>query len=122
MYSAEVTATILNGIRNIGTGSVTASNLSGAEVYNVFNSGTGQITLSGSANSLTLKNEGTGDFKGFDFPVLDADVTLIGTGNCEVHCTETLNVRIEGSGDVYYKGDPTLQVEIEGSGKVIDAN
>jgi hypothetical protein len=33
-----------------------------------------------------------------------------------------MTVFIEGSGNAYYKGNPSIQVMIEGSGEVIDSN
>jgi Ca2+-binding RTX toxin-like protein len=105
-----------------GTGGITARALKGAEIFTVTNSGTGSVTLLGKANSLTLVNEGSGDLKAFEFEVLEADLTLIGSGNAELHCTESMKVLIEGSGNVYYRGNPTMEASIEGSGKVVDAN
>jgi len=120
--NARITATGLSGISNSGTGSITASSLSGSETFALYNSGTGNVTISGSANSLDLVNEGSGDIRAFGFEVSQADLTLIGSGNAEVYCTNALTVLIEGSGSVYYKGNPTIETSIEGSGKVLDAN
>ena len=120
--NAVITTNSIKGIRNIGTGDVSASNILGNEDFTLYNSGTGTITLEGSANSLDVYNEGSGDIKAFEFPVDVAEVQLIGSGNCEVHCTDSMNVFIDGSGNVYYKGQPGIQVSIEGSGKVIDSN
>jgi hypothetical protein len=119
---AVVTAARITGIRNSGTGDVTALGLAGEANFTLFNSGTGNVALEGSADSLELKNDGSGDVSAFDFLVREADLTLIGSGNCEVQATETLNVYIEGSGNVYYKANPSIQVNVEGSGQVIDAN
>ena len=112
----------LTAIRNIGTGDISARDFNGNENFNLYNSGTGNIELTGSATSLTLENEGTGTISAFGFPVRQADLTLIGSGDCEVHCTESMNVFIDGSGNVYYKGNPSIQISVEGSGEVINSN
>jgi len=119
---AVVATTSLTGIRNSGTGEVVARNISGAANFNLYNSGTANVTLEGNAASVTLENDGTGDISAFNFAVEEADLTLIGSGNCEVHCTDAMVVYIEGSGNVYYKGNPSIEVTVEGSGEVINSN
>jgi hypothetical protein len=119
---AIATTTRLTGIRNSGTGAVSARNISEVANFNLYNSGTANVTLDGKAASVTLENDGTGDVSAFNFAVQEADLMLIGSGNCEVHCTESMTVFIEGSGNAYYKGNPSIQVMIEGSGEVIDSN
>jgi hypothetical protein len=119
---AVVTTARLSGIRNSGTGDVTARNLAGASNFTLYNSGTANVTLEGNATSLTLENEGSGDVSAFNFLVEKADISLLGSGNCEVHCTDSMKVFIEGSGDLYYWGNPSIEAVIEGSGKVINSN
>lgn len=112
----------LNGITNSGTGNINAINVNEDAEFNVINSGTANITIEGESDALEIMNEGTGDFKGFDFEVNSCQVENIGSGDIEVNCNESLNIKITGSGDVYYKGKPSINVDISGSGKVIDAN
>lgn len=103
-------------------GNITISNVDENGNFNAYNSGTGNISIEGSTESLALENEGTGKFKGFLFMVSNCNVEIVGSGDCEVNSTNTLNVAIEGSGDVYYKGAPAIEVDISGSGKVVNAN
>jgi len=119
---ANIVAERINGIKNSGIGNVLISNVDEGGNFNVDNSGTGDITIVGNAESLTLRNEGDGTYRGFQFAVSDCDIEIFGSGNCEVHATRSLNVNIEGSGDVYYKGTPSIDVDISGSGQVINAN
>ena len=119
---ANIVAERINGIKNTGVGDVVISNVDEGGNFHVDNSGTGNISIQGVAESLTLRNEGDGMFRGFQFAVSDCDIDIIGSGDCQIHATSTLNVAIEGSGDVYYKGIPKVEVNITGSGKVIDAN
>ena len=119
---ATITGTRLKGFRNTGTGNAVVRSITGEDNFTLFNSGTGNIELGGDAVSLMLENEGSGDIKAFNLVVQEADITLIGSGNCELTCTDAMNVYIEGSGNVYYKGNPSIQVQVEGSGEVIDSN
>jgi hypothetical protein len=119
---ANIVSERINGIENMGIGNVVISNVDEGGNFNVYNSGTGDISITGRAESLTVKNEGDGKFKGFQFIVSNCNVEIVGSGDCEVHATSTLNVDIEGSGDVYYKGAPTIEANISGLGKVINAN
>ena len=119
---ANIVAERINGITNSGIGDIVISNVDEGGNFNVDNTGTGNIRITGNAESLTLYNEGDGMFRGFEFVVSDCDIDIIGSGDCEVHATRTLNVNIEGSGDVYYKGIPTVEANISGSGQVINAN
>lgn len=119
---ANIVAERINSIKNTGIGDFVISNVDENGNFNISNSGTGNISITGNAESLTLENVGDGKFNGFEFIVLNCSAKIIGSGDCEVHPISTLNVDIEGSGDVYYKGTPAIEANIAGSGKVIDTN
>jgi hypothetical protein len=118
----NITVPSITSIKNNGVGNISISGVDTIDNFNVYNSGTGDISIEGSAKSLTLKNEGTGKFEGFLFTVDDCNVTIVGSGDCEINSANTLNVRIEGSGDVHYIGSPIIEVDISGSGKIIKSN
>jgi hypothetical protein len=118
----NITVPSINGIKNSGIGDISILDVDTTDDFNVYNSGTGDITIEGIAKGLTIKNEGTGKFEGFLFAVEDCNVKIIGSGDCEVSVTNDLNVRIEGSGDVYYLGTPIIETNITGSGKIMNAN
>jgi len=120
--SANIKVEDLNGITNSGAGNINAFNVVEEAAFNVVNSGTANITIQGESDSLKVMNEGTGEFKGYDFIVNSCQVENIGSGDIQVNCTESLDIKINGSGNVYYKGHPSINVDISGSGKVIDAN
>ena len=65
---------------------------------------------------------GSGNFSGFHLRSGISYVEIIGSGNCEITTDERMDVIIEGSGNVFYKGSPLLQTDIIGSGRVVDAN
>jgi hypothetical protein len=112
----------LNGISNTGVGNINAVGVNNEGEFRVYNSGTADIMINGESTDLKIMNEGTGDFKGFDFEVNSCEIENVGTGDIEVNCSESLDITITGSGDIYYKGHPTINVKISGSGKVVDAN
>ncbi len=119
---AKITVLNLNGLTNSGTGSMNVKQIAENGHFKVVNSGTGDIRIDGNANRLSVYNEGTGHFRGFEFIVKDGDVENLGSGTVEVNCSDNLKVDIEGSGDVFYKGSPVLEVKIKGSGSVVKVN
>lgn len=112
----------INSIKNYGVGDISILGVETTDNFNVHNSGTGDISIEGSAQSLTLENEGSGKFDGFLFAIDDCNVNIVGSGDCEINSANHLNVHIEGSGDVYYIGLPTIEADISGSGKIVNSN
>jgi hypothetical protein len=119
---ANIVVPNIYGIKNVGAGNVLIVNVSNDQNFNVYNSGAGNISIEGSAQGLTIENEGSGKIQAFTFPVDNCDVQIIGSGDCEVNVALTLDVEIDGSGNVYYIGSPEINTNILGSGEVIDSN
>lgn len=119
---ANIIVPVITGLKNSGTGNVLILNVDTDTDFNLLNSGSGDISIEGSAESLTLTNEGSGTFNGFSFNVNDCNVKIEGSGDCKVNCNNYLNVKIEGSGEVFYLGTPTIDVDISGSGQIINSN
>ena len=80
--------------------------------------GSGETTISGNAENLTLIQEGSGKVEALDLKAVNADITLTGSGLIYCYVTDFLNVDIKGSGRVYYKGTPNLMQTIDGNGGV----
>ena len=112
----------INEIKNSGSGNITAIDILQIGNFKVENIGSGDITLDGASNELTLINEGSGEVHAFDFATDNCDIKIDGSGDCEVFCNDHLNVKIEGSGDIFYIGEPIINSNITGSGNVISAN
>ncbi|MCU0353454.1 MAG: DUF2807 domain-containing protein [Cytophagales bacterium] len=66
--------------------------------------GSGNVTLSGQAESFTLTLRGSGNLNAGKFSV------------------ETAQVKLSGSGNVTYAGSPSLTKSISGSGEIRRAN
>ncbi len=118
----NITSPSINSLKNYGAGYILALDIDTSDSFYVFNSGSGEIRIEGSAPRLTLENEGSGTFEGFLFTVDDCNVKIIGSGDCNINCANNLNVHIEGSGDVHYIGTPIIETNISGSGAVIHEN
>ena len=65
---------------------------------------------------------GSGSFFGFPLAASGCQVDIYGSGECEISVHNDLDVVIEGSGNVYYKGTPMIHTDISGSGRVLNAN
>jgi Putative auto-transporter adhesin, head GIN domain len=111
-----LTATYISGSANIETDGIFNGSTLEASI-----SGSGNITFdAGTYDELNYSSSGSGNLKAFGVTTKHSDISISGSGNAETMATESLNVRISGSGTVYYKGDPeTVDTEISGSGKVI---
>ena len=122
--TVNVVIGILNieGIENTGSGNISVSGFEDLPNLAIDNEGSGNITMNGSGNTLSIKNSGSGNYKGFGFTVSDCSITNSGSGNCEINCTDVLSGLNSGSGNVFYKGTPTVNITNTGSGGVVDSN
>ncbi len=85
---------------------------------NASSAGSGNIKLSGETKDLDVSLAGSGNFEGADLHSENAEVTIAGSGNVDVHASVKLEAKIAGSGDVRYKGNPSVSSKIAGSGSV----
>ena len=136
IYTPKITGILLSGSGNITSqGAVNSENLivliSGSgnisfetetDLVSVDISGSGNINLMGSSNHQVFGIVGSGNIRSFEMESKSCDITISGSGNCEVNASEELEVSIPGSGSVFYKGNPTLNTTITGSGQVIKAD
>ena len=82
-------------------------------------SGSGEIRLRGVAKDHEYQMSGSGDLKGYKLATEKTRIKVSGSGNCEVSISAQLDVKISGSGKVYYRGNPTtVNQKISGSGTI----
>lgn len=82
-------------------------------------SGSGSAELSGTSQSLSASISGSGGVRGEDLHVDTCEVTISGSGNCEVHVNKSIDARTSGSGSVKYHGNPEhINSKSSGSGSV----
>jgi hypothetical protein len=85
-------------------------------------SGSGSVTMIGSASDQTINISGSGNYNAFSMLSDAAVVSISGSGNCEVNVLNDLNVFLSGSGNIYYINSPLINSTITGSGVIINAN
>lgn len=80
--------------------------------------GSGEITFSGTAESLKVSIGGSGTVNARELRVKTSKVSIAGSGDCYIDVADNLEVALAGSGSVLYKGRPKIKSSIAGSGKV----
>ncbi|MGB3911641.1 MAG: DUF2807 domain-containing protein [Pseudolysinimonas sp.] len=80
--------------------------------------GAGDIELAGVANWIAVDIDGSGDVDTGSLEVRDAVVSISGSGEVDLHVTDTLVVDISGSGTVNHRGGATVESDMSGSGDV----
>ena len=86
-------------------------------------SGSGNIELYGSTKTGDLSISGSGKIKAFSFYQDQSFATISGSGNIYTFFYDLLDVKITGSGNVFYKGDSRyIKADISGSGRIINNN
>ena len=81
--------------------------------------GSGDLTLKGKSDVFKCNVVGSGDMNAsaLESAVVYAKVT--GSGDCKVYCTDSLEARVIGSGDINYSGDPKKKdTKVTGSGDI----
>jgi hypothetical protein len=71
-------------------------------------SGSGTITLSGTATNQTIEVTGTGDVHNFGLISTHCAATIAGLGNLEVNVIQQLDAIVSGSGSIIYAGNPSV--------------
>jgi Putative auto-transporter adhesin, head GIN domain len=81
--------------------------------------GLGTVKLAGKADDLTLSMPGAGTIDASKLSAARVTVEILGSGNARVDVTESLTVKITGSGSVLYSGNPSsIEQSITGSGTI----
>lgn len=102
-----------------GSGSATLSGLRLTDLTADL-SGSGGLTVTGSATSAAVTISGSGDFDGSGLATERATVEVSGSGRARVAVSGTLAATVSGSGDVIYTGNPdSVQRDVTGSGQIV---
>lgn len=101
----------------IGSGDIILNVISNS--LNAKITGSGDMKLSGSTNDFELKLSGSGDFDGRSFDANNTEVYVSGSGDATVFARRSIKARVNGSGDILYKGNPSKSdTKILGSGTI----
>jgi hypothetical protein len=103
-----------------GSGDINAQVI--AKTITAILSGSGNIILSGNADSSNYRISGSGKIKTYDLIQNHCQSSISGSGDVYANVVKTLQASISGSGSVYYLGNPSVQANISGSGKVMAKN
>lgn len=114
----RVTVARLSELSISGSGTITATGLTGPELR-VRISGSGTARPAGRAARQQVSISGSGSYQGSDLAGRSADVSISGSGDAWVAVTDSLRARISGSGTLYYRGRPRISQQISGSGRLI---
>jgi hypothetical protein len=115
-----VTAKSLSGLINSGSGSINVEGLINAENFKAVLSGSGSISSSIKSGRLHAVISGSGSIK-LNGNAGDANIVVTGSGevNGKDLKTESSQITITGSGNVYLVADKSVSAHITGSGSVI---
>ncbi len=81
--------------------------------------GSGDVTLSGTADSQDVNISGSGTYHAEKLVSQKAKADVFGSGSIYLSVSDDLAASIFGSGSVYYSGKPSLTQKRFGSGKII---
>lgn len=116
----HLTVKSLTALAVSGSGQVTAPGITTDSLSSDI-SGSGTITVGGSAPEQRLTISGSGNYEGGDLAGKAVLAEISGSGSAVVNVSDTLKVTISGSGTLTYSGNPTVQTDISGSGSVTKA-
>ncbi|MEL6812480.1 MAG: head GIN domain-containing protein [Bacteroidota bacterium] len=81
--------------------------------------GSGDMVLRGKTQDLEVQVTGSGDFKGFELEAQNTNARVSGSGDAKVVAKNSLKARVNGSGDIDYKGNPEKRdTKTSGSGDI----
>lgn len=105
------------GLRISGSGDIKIPELKGEEIEATI-SGSGDMTLAGSAEEMDIRISGSGDVYADGLEVDECSIKISGSGGCRIDATEELDASVSGSGKVTYYSNPVVDARVSGSGKV----
>ena len=112
-----ITVPHLDAVELSGSGDVDVTDVE-TDAFSARTSGSGDIVLSGRADSLAIELDGSGRVDADALDARDARVDLSGSGDIRVRASGDLDVDISGSGDVTTVGAASVAADVSGSGEV----
>jgi len=85
-------------------------------------SGSAEVTLEGSANTLNTELKNAGILHGYLFPKSVVNTKSEDASLMEINCIDALNGKVSEAAKVYYRGTPTFNVELTEGGSVLSSN
>lgn len=107
----------LVGLRVDGSADVMLSGLS-AKAFELRVSGSGDVRARGRVDDLEMEVDGSANTNLSRLATQNANVRIDGAGDSELRVARSLELILEGSGNVTYHGRPAVSSRLEGSGDV----
>jgi hypothetical protein len=116
--TVHVTLKSLEAVSLSGSGSITVQNYQGVTIR-VDLSGSGDINVSGTADSADMTLGGSGKINGEQLKADSVKVGVDGSGDARVFASEQLDAEVGGSGSIRYSGNPEqVSKNVSGSGSI----
>ncbi|NMR19809.1 hypothetical protein HIR71_06165 [Cellulomonas fimi] len=80
--------------------------------------GSGDVMVSGTAESQSVRVEGSGTYEGSGLTSRDAEVAVAGSGGARVDVSGSLGAVVEGSGSIRHLGGARVTSHVSGSGDI----
>lgn len=80
--------------------------------------GSGDVSLKGTAQTAYYKITGSGDIDAYGFHVDQLECIVSGSGDIEAYAVKTLKAKSSGSGDISYRGPARVDKSSTGSGDI----
>lgn len=85
-------------------------------------SGTANVSLSGQVGNQSIISSGVVNVENFDLLSTNTDIDISGTADIELSCSDKLDIKVDGSAKLAYKGAPTISQNVSGELDLINAN
>lgn len=102
-----------------GSGSITGNVDAHYSSLSLSISGSGNISLKGTADELKTVTTGSGKMRLSELMVQNVDCLITGSGDVYLNVIQLLKARIVGSGDIVYTGRPAIDFSGSGSGRLV---
>lgn len=114
----HITTPKLNDFSLDGAGNVSLKGLDSGRLHLSLD-GAGNIDAQGKVSDLRVQLDGAGNARMFDLRAENVDATLSGAGNLDLYASKSLKARVDGVGNIHYKGNPaTKSTHVDGVGSI----
>lgn len=105
-------------IKNDGVGDVKINDVTCTEL-NIRTEGVGNVSVKGKAEKVSLISQGVGNINASELESDSVIATSDGVGNISCYAKKSINAKVNGVGNISYKGNPTdKQLKKNGIGSI----
>jgi hypothetical protein len=111
----QITVPNLEAVEVFGNSDVTSNGALDFPYLHVKVFGNANFELAGIIDEQHIECDGRIDVYNFDVESKKVTLNIDGSATIEIACTENLDIEVDGSADVYYKGTPTIKQDVSGN-------